>query len=66
MFAGAEIPKSPFTVNVEDSPLNPDNVIVKGPGLQPGNTVGNPTYFDVITTGAVINTQKPIAIACPT
>ena len=29
----------------------PDNVVARGPGLQPGNTAGNPTHFDVITTG---------------
>ena len=51
LFAGSHIQKSPFTVNVKDCPVNPDNVVAKGPGLQPGNTVGNPTHFDVITTG---------------
>jgi len=53
LFAGAPIHKSPFTVNVKDSPLIPDNVIARGPGLQPGNTVGNPTHFDVITAGKI-------------
>ncbi|XP_076819806.1 filamin-A-like isoform X4 [Clavelina lepadiformis] len=52
LFAGAGIPKSPFTVNVDDSPTNPDNVTAKGPGLMQGNVIGNPTYFEIFTTGA--------------
>lgn len=54
LFAGTGIHKSPFGVNVEDSPVDPSRVIAKGPGLQPGNVVGAPTHFDVFTEGGLL------------
>ena len=50
-FAGVELSKSPYKVNVEDCPADPSKVTAKGPGLQPGNVVGKETHFDVFTQG---------------
>ena len=40
---------------MDDSPTNPDNVTAKGPGLMQGNVIGNPTYFEIFTTGKSMN-----------
>ena len=34
-----------------DVPPDPSKVVVRGPGIEPGNVVGEQTYFDVITAG---------------
>ncbi|KAK1799532.1 hypothetical protein P4O66_000414 [Electrophorus voltai] len=53
LFAGQEIPKSPFEVNVDKAQGDPSKVIAKGPGLEPfGNIANKPTYFDIYTAGA--------------
>uniref|UniRef100_H2ZJT8 Calponin-homology (CH) domain-containing protein n=1 Tax=Ciona savignyi TaxID=51511 RepID=H2ZJT8_CIOSA len=52
LFAGAAIHKSPFKVQVDDSPADPSKVTAKGPGLMPGNIVNHPTHFDVFTAEA--------------
>lgn len=52
LFAGQDIQKSPFVVNVDDTPVDPSQVTAKGPGLQSGNIAGKETYFDVFTTGS--------------
>nr|XP_039265539.1 filamin-C-like isoform X3 [Styela clava] len=54
LFAGQDIHKSPFLVNVDDTPVDSSKVHAKGPGLQNGNIVGKETYFDVFTEGAGI------------
>lgn len=51
-FAGQEIPKSPFKVNVEGAPGDPSKVTAAGPGLQPhGLQAGKKTFFEVYTEG---------------
>ena len=57
-FAGVELSKSPYKVNVEDCPADPSKVTAKGPGLQPGNVVGKETHFDVFTQGTVFSVRK--------
>ncbi|XP_036387133.1 filamin-B [Megalops cyprinoides] len=53
LFAGQEIPKSPFEVNVDKAQGDPTKVTAKGPGLEPlGNIANKPTYFDIYTAGA--------------
>ncbi|KAF5899201.1 filamin-B isoform X2 [Clarias magur] len=55
LFAGQEIPKSPFEVNVDKAQGDPSKVTAKGPGLEPvGNIANKPTYFDIYTAGAGI------------
>ena len=34
-----------------DVPPDASKVVVQGPGIEPGNVVGEPTYFDVLTAG---------------
>lgn len=52
LFAGQEIPKSPFEVNVDKAQGDPTKVTAKGPGLEPvGNIANKPTYFDIYTAG---------------
>lgn len=52
LFAGQEIPKSPFEVNVDKAQGDPSKVTAKGPGLEPvGNIANKPTYFDIYTAG---------------
>ena len=52
MFAGREIPKSPYTVAVEGHAGDPGKVTASGPGLQPdGVMISRPTYFDISTKG---------------
>ncbi|XP_018312647.1 filamin-like isoform X4 [Mycetomoellerius zeteki] len=53
LFAGREIPKSPYTVNVEGHAGDPSKVTASGPGLQPeGVVVNRPTFFDIFTKDA--------------
>ncbi|XP_033213591.1 filamin-A isoform X3 [Belonocnema kinseyi] len=53
LFAGREIPKSPYPVMVEGHAGDPSKVTASGPGLQPvGNVINRPTYFDVFTKDA--------------
>lgn len=52
LFAGQQIPKSPFEVNVDKAQGDPTKVTAKGPGLEPlGNVANKPTYFDIYTAG---------------
>ncbi|CAH1264969.1 FLNC [Branchiostoma lanceolatum] len=52
MFGEQEIPKSPFTIQVESSG-DASKVRAEGPGLEPTGVVsGKPTYFTVNTRGA--------------
>ncbi|XP_072237631.1 filamin-B isoform X1 [Leuresthes tenuis] len=53
LFAGQEIPKSPFEVNVDKALGDASKVTVKGPGVEPvGNIANKPTCFDIYTAGA--------------
>ncbi|XP_067288443.1 filamin-B isoform X2 [Pseudorasbora parva] len=53
LFAGQQIPKSPFEVSVDKAQGDPSKVSAKGPGLEPlGNIANKPTYFDIYTAGA--------------
>lgn len=52
LFAGQQIPKSPFEVNVDKALGDASKVMVKGPGIEPvGNIANKPTYFDIYTAG---------------
>ncbi|XP_033888590.2 filamin-C isoform X5 [Acipenser ruthenus] len=53
LFAGQNIDKSPFMVNVSMALGDPNKVSARGPGLEPvGNIANKPTYFDIYTAGA--------------
>ncbi|XP_066527398.1 filamin-B [Hoplias malabaricus] len=53
LFAGQQIPKSPFEVDVDKAQGDATKVTAKGPGLEPlGNVANRPTYFDIYTAGA--------------
>ncbi|XP_076762357.1 filamin-A-like isoform X2 [Xylocopa sonorina] len=53
LFAGREIPKSPYVVNVDAQAGDPNKVTASGPGLQPeGVIVNRPTFFDISTKDA--------------
>uniref|UniRef100_A0A3Q3J7Y0 Calponin-homology (CH) domain-containing protein n=1 Tax=Monopterus albus TaxID=43700 RepID=A0A3Q3J7Y0_MONAL len=53
LFAGQDIDRSPFMVNVLKAMGDPTRVQARGPGLQPMENVANkPTYFDIYTAGA--------------
>lgn len=53
LFAGQQIPKSPFEVNVDKALGDASKVSVKGPGIEPvGNVANRPTHFDIYTAGA--------------
>ncbi|XP_050955592.1 filamin-C isoform X1 [Labeo rohita] len=53
LFAGQDIDKSPFMVNVAKALGDPKKVQARGPGLEPvGNVAHKPTYFDIYTAGA--------------
>ncbi|XP_066504550.1 filamin-C isoform X2 [Hoplias malabaricus] len=53
LFAGQDIDKSPFLVNVSKALGDPNKVQARGPGLEPtGNVAHKPTYFDIYTAGA--------------
>lgn len=52
LFAGQDIDKSPFQVNVAKALGDPNKVQARGPGLEPvGNVAHKPTYFDIYTAG---------------
>ncbi|XP_059581616.1 filamin-C isoform X2 [Alligator mississippiensis] len=53
LFAGQNINKSPFGVNVGLALGDASKVTARGPGLEPvGNVAHKPTYFDIYTAGA--------------
>ncbi|XP_042323728.1 filamin-C [Sceloporus undulatus] len=53
LFAGQNIDKSPFEVNVGMALGDANKVTAHGPGLEPvGNVANKPTYFDIYTAGA--------------
>ncbi|XP_047431698.1 filamin-C-like isoform X1 [Mugil cephalus] len=53
LFAGQDIDRSPFMVNVSKAMGDPTRVQARGPGLQAsGNVANKPTYFDIYTAGA--------------
>uniref|UniRef100_A0A3Q1GK76 Filamin C, gamma a (actin binding protein 280) n=1 Tax=Acanthochromis polyacanthus TaxID=80966 RepID=A0A3Q1GK76_9TELE len=53
LFAGQDIDKSPYTVNVSKDMGDPSKVQARGPGLEAtGNVANKPTYFDIYTAGA--------------
>lgn len=52
MFAGQQIPKSPFEVSVDKALGDASKVTVKGQGIEPvGNIANKPTYFEIYTAG---------------
>lgn len=56
LFAGQDIDKSPYTVNVAKDMGDPSKVNARGPGLEPtGNMANKPTYFDIYTAGKYVN-----------
>ncbi|XP_023206075.1 filamin-C isoform X3 [Xiphophorus maculatus] len=53
LFAGQDIDRSPFLVNISRALGDATRVQARGPGLQPmGNVANKPTYFDIYTAGA--------------
>ncbi|XP_041819438.1 filamin-C isoform X8 [Chelmon rostratus] len=53
LFAGQDIDRSPFMVNISKAMGDPTRVQARGPGLQQmGNMANKPTYFDIYTAGA--------------
>ncbi|XP_074554003.1 filamin-C-like isoform X9 [Halichoeres trimaculatus] len=53
LFAGQDIDRSPFVVNISKAMGDPTRVQARGPGLQQmGNVANKPTYFDIYTAGA--------------
>uniref|UniRef100_A0A672SVJ4 Filamin B n=1 Tax=Sinocyclocheilus grahami TaxID=75366 RepID=A0A672SVJ4_SINGR len=56
LFAGQQIPKSPFEVNVDKAQGDATKVTAKGPGLEPlGNIANKPTFFDIYTAGLTVH-----------
>lgn len=54
LFAGQDIDKSPYTVNVAKDMGDPSKVHARGPGLDAtGNVANKPTYFDIYTAGEI-------------
>lgn len=52
LFAGQDIDRSPFMVNISKAMGDPTRVQARGPGLQQmGNMANRPTYFDIYTAG---------------
>lgn len=52
LFAGQQIPKSPFEVTVDKALGDASKVTARGPGLEPlGNVANKPTYFEIYTAG---------------
>lgn len=52
LFAGQNIERSPFEVNVGMALGDANKVSARGPGLEPmGNVANKPTYFDIYTAG---------------
>lgn len=56
LFAGQDIDRSPFIVNVSKAMGDPTRVQARGPGLQSmGNMANKPTYFDIYTAGTGVS-----------
>lgn len=54
LYAGRQIPKSPYSVLVEGHAGDLSKVTAAGPGLMPeGVVVNRPTYFDIFSKDAV-------------
>lgn len=52
LFAGQQIPKSPFEVSVDKALGDASKVTASGPGVEPvGNVANKTTYLDVCTAG---------------
>lgn len=52
LFAGQQIPKSPFEVGVDKAMGDASKVSVKGLGIEPvGNVANEVTHFNIFTTG---------------
>lgn len=52
LFAGQDIDRSPFMVDIAKAMGDPSRVQARGSGLQPtGNVANKPTYFDIYTAG---------------
>ena len=52
-YAGRNIPKSPFHVQIEGFAGDANKVTAAGPGIEPeGVVANNPTNFDIFTEGA--------------
>ncbi|XP_055616121.1 filamin-A isoform X3 [Toxorhynchites rutilus septentrionalis] len=52
-FGGRDIPKSPYSVQVDGQAGDPSKVTAHGPGIQPdGVCVNKPTYFEISTKDA--------------
>ncbi|XP_076681202.1 filamin-A-like isoform X2 [Andrena cerasifolii] len=65
LFAGREIPKSPYVVNVEAQAGDSKKVTVSGPGIQSeGVLVNRPTFFDIFTKDAGLGIPE-VAILDP-
>ena len=67
-FANVEIPKSPFSVNVEGKVGDASKCTASGPGLEKsGNMVGKTTYFEVFTKGKLTLPQlkQQLKLWCP-
>ena len=63
LFAGQQIPKSPFEVGVEKALGDATKVTTKGVGSRPtGNIANRPTYFDIYTAGSIPSPphQRPV------
>lgn len=59
LFAGQDIDKSPYTVNVDKDMGDPSKVHARGPGLEAtGNVANKPTYFDIYTAGKMQKTIR--------
>ena len=64
LFAGQDIDRSPFMVNVSKAMGDPNKVQARGPGLEPvGNVANKPTYFDIYTAGK-IHTHTKMPCSC--
>lgn len=62
-FATKEVPKSPFTVQVEGHAGDPSKVTVAGPGIElTGVMINKPTYFDIFTSDAGRGTPEVIIL----
>lgn len=66
LFAGQNIERSPFEVNVGMALGDANKVSARGPGLEPvGNVANKPTYFDIYTAGKDGSrgvTQEPLTV----
>lgn len=59
LFAGQDIDKSPYAVNVAKDMGDPSKVHARGPGLErTGNVANKPTYFDIYTAGENVNGNR--------